>query len=134
MSQPNLKVVSCSPEREFLAVAIDQHRKLTAAVSALRAAKKTASDALFGPGSARAKVDAAEAAVNTAKSAATQHLIDVAMGNAGPAPLSVKTRSEVSRKRKKNWKPCERPRQRSVKGSQKPKNSWPPRSARWMTL
>ena len=91
MSQPQLKTVSSrSNERQVLAAAIEHHRKVAQTVAAIRAAKQTASDRLYGTGSARAKVDDATAAVEKAKAAATQYLVDVAIGNAGPAPLSIK--------------------------------------------
>ena len=91
MSQPQLKTVSSrSNERQMLAAAIEHHREVAQTVAAIRAAKQTASDRLYGTGSARAKVDDATAAVEKAKAAATQFLVDQAIGNAGAAPLSVK--------------------------------------------
>ena len=91
MSVTNLKTVtSRSNERDALAAAIEYHRKVAQTVTAVRAAKQSAADKLYGTGSRRAAVDEAIAAVEKAKTAATQYLVDVAIGNAGPAPLSVK--------------------------------------------
>ena len=92
MNIANLKVVTeeRTLERDALAAAIERHRKIGQTVAAVRTARQTANDRLYGTGSARAAVDDAMAAVEKAKAAATQFLVDQAIGNAGAAPLSVK--------------------------------------------
>ena len=91
MSRPNLKLAGeappRTPEREALAAAQERHAAAVDQLAAVRVAIERTEQARRD---AKENIAKAEAAVETAKTDAAVHLTAVALGNAGPAPLSVK--------------------------------------------
>ena len=91
MSVTNLKTVSSrSPERDALAASIERHREITEQLAGIRKARRETEGRLYGEGSAAAKVEAAAKAVEKAKTSATQHAINVALGKGTVPPISAK--------------------------------------------
>jgi hypothetical protein len=88
MGKPNLKTItSRSAEREALAEAIERRQLAAEHLAAMQKALREIADRIYGE--LKRGVDNATAAVEGAKSAATQYQVDVAMGIACEAPLSV---------------------------------------------
>lgn len=80
-------VTPMKPERQDLAAAIDAWREANRTLTAINTAITTADDVWYA---ARATRTRAEAAVETAKQEAAEHLTASALGNAGTPPTSVR--------------------------------------------
>ena len=93
MSKPAMRLVDAAvspprtPERAELAAAQERHADAVRQLAANESAQQTTTEAIYA---ARDTVKAATAAIEEAKANAATHLTAVAMGNAGPAPTSVK--------------------------------------------